>query len=142
MKKKIYIAAPLFNDHERAFNRLIKNHLSNNFTVYLPQEDGKLLIDLLNAGMSINDAESHIFFVDVEAMKSSDILIAILDGAHIDEGVAFELGYMNACNKLCIALQTDIRRQLQSGNNPMINQSVNKIFHNLDDMLTWINQLA
>lgn len=139
MKLKIYIAAPLFNQQERVFNKSIKERLIDKFNVYLPQEDGLLLEDLLRQGVETCTAEERIFSADIQAMLESDILLAILDGAYIDEGVAFELGYMKAINKKCVALQTDIRRQLLSGNNPMISKSLNEIFDSLDQMYNWFN---
>lgn len=140
--KSIYLAAPLFNQQERDFNKFIKESLKSHFNVFLPQEDGLLLETLLNDGMDLHTAEKKIFSADVNAMKSSDILLAILDGACIDEGVAFEIGYMKALNKQCIGLQTDIRRQLPSGNNPMINTSLDQYFNDVDKMLIWLKSLT
>jgi len=42
-------------------------------------------------------------------------------------GVAFEIGYLFALGTPCIALQTDVRRALPSGNNPMIGQALAEI---------------
>lgn len=141
MKKRVYLAAPLFNQQERTFNKEIKERLQAQYDVYLPQEDGLLLEDLLKQGMDASKAEERIFSADVRAMKESDIMLAVLDGAYIDEGVAFELGYMNAIGKQCVAIQTDIRRQLLSGNNPMINKSLNEVFTSLDQMYIWFDDI-
>jgi len=142
MKKKIYLASPLFNEQERMYNKSIKNLFASNYEVYLPQEDGLLLKTLLDKGMALCTAEEKIFSADITAMKNCDILLAILDGAHIDEGVAFEIGYMYALEKKCIGLQTDTRRQLPSGNNPMISMSLEKIFDNAEDAMHWLKVLA
>lgn len=142
MKKKIYLAAPLFNEQERIYNKSIKNLLISCYEVYLPQEDGLLLKNLLDQGMALSIAEGNIFSADIAAMENCDILLAILDGAHIDEGVAFEIGYMYALHKKCIGLQTDTRRQLPSGNNPMISMSLDKIFDNTEDVVNCLNGLA
>jgi len=142
MKKKIYLASPLFNEQERMYNKSIKSLLTSRYEVYLPQEDGLLLKNLLDEGMELSIAEEKIFSADITAMKNCDILLAILDGAHIDEGVAFEIGYMYALHKKCIGLQTDTRRQLPSGNNPMISISLDKNFDNIEDVLNWLKVLA
>ncbi|AKF25658.1 nucleoside 2-deoxyribosyltransferase [Sulfurovum lithotrophicum] len=142
MKKKIYLAAPLFNEQERIYNKSIKNLLTSRYEVYLPQEDGLLLKNLLDQGVALSIAERKIFSADIAAMENCDILLAILDGAHIDEGVAFEIGYMYALDKKCIGIQTDIRRQLPSGNNPMISMSLDKIFDNAEDVVHWLEGLA
>lgn len=134
MKKSIYLAAPLFNEQERAFNKIIQNYLDDLYEVHLPQEDGLLLADLLHNGYDIHTAQNKIFEADISAMNKCDILLAVLNGACIDEGVAFEIGYMYALKKQCFRLQTDIRRQLPSGNNPMINGALLEIFNNLEEI--------
>ena len=138
IRKKIYIASPLFNDREREYNRYIRNLLIPEFDVFLPQEDGLLLEDLVSNGMEKDVAEKIIFKADISAMKDSDIIVAVLDGANIDEGVAFELGYCRAFGKICVGLQTDARRQLPTGNNPMISQSCFKIFHSITELHLWL----
>jgi nucleoside 2-deoxyribosyltransferase len=60
-----------------------------------------------------------------------------LDGRTIDEGAAFELGYCAAKDKKCFGLQTDNRRLLITGNNPMIEESLEKIFLNIKDLISW-----
>ena len=136
------MAAPLFNEQERIYNKSIKNLLISSHEVYLPQEDGLLLKDLLDKGIEVSVAEGKIFSADIAAMKNCDILLSILDGAHIDEGVAFEIGYMYALDRKCIGLQTDARRQLPSGNNPMISMSLDKIFDNVEDVVHWLEGLG
>lgn len=137
-KKQIYLAAPLFNEREREFNKYIRDILAPHFNVFLPQEDGLLLEDLIAIGVEKDVAEKTIYDADISAMRESDIIIAVLDGANIDEGVAFELGFCQALQKICIGLQTDSRRQLPTGNNPMIGQSCAKIFKNIDAMVIWL----
>jgi nucleoside 2-deoxyribosyltransferase len=137
-RKQIYLAAPLFNDREREFNKYLRNILVSHFNVFLPQEDGLLLEDLIAKGMEKDVAEKIIYDADISAMRESDIIIAVLDGANIDEGVAFELGFCRALQKICVGLQTDTHRQLPTGNNPMIGQSCVKIFKNIDAIVTWL----
>lgn len=134
----IYLASPLFNDYERKSNRMIRDMLMDKFNVFLPQEDGLLLHELIDKGMKISDAEQLVYQADITAMKECDILIAVLDGANIDEGVSFELGYCKALNKICIGLQTDVRRQLPTGNNPMIGCSCDEIFSDAVSLKTWL----
>ena len=74
----------------------------------------------------------------MKAILKTDILIAILDGRTIDEGVAFELGVAFSHSKKCIALQTDSRRLASWGNNPMITGALDIIFHSAEDLLNWI----
>src|SRR4051812_11453066 len=102
----IYLAAPLFNDREREFNSSLSNQLSRYVSVFLPQRDGKLLVALVEFGMEKDLAERLVFEADRHAMRSAQLLIAVLDGAHVDEGVAFEIGFMNASERYCVGLQT------------------------------------
>lgn len=137
-KKCVYLASPLFNEMELSYNRHLKKILSTFFNVFLPQEDGLLLRELLENGVLRENAERMVFDADIQAMKESDIVLAVLNGAHIDEGVSFELGFCYATSKRCIALKTDIRQALPTGNNPMIAQSCERIFDSEQELLKWL----
>src|SRR5262249_18618211 len=117
---RAYYAAPLFNDMERAFNEGLVKEMEQYLDVFLPQRDGGLMMRLVKQGIAPAVAEKIVFSKDLEAMRNADIIVAVLDGANIDEGVAFEIGYMHALDKYRIGLQTDMRRLLPTGNNPMI----------------------
>lgn len=138
-KKRIYLAAPLFNDMELSYNRHLKKILSDFFDVFLPQEDGLLLRNIVRNGTPTNIAERMIFDADIQAMRDSDIILAVLNGAHIDEGVSFELGFCYATGKRCIGLKSDIRQALPTGNNPMITQGCERIFDSEEGLLKWIS---
>src|SRR4051812_2398586 len=128
IRPQAYLAAPLFNSREREFNFELADSLANYFAVFLPQRDGSLLTNMLEAGVPLVVAQRRVYEQDCKAMAHADLLIAVLDGAHIDEGVAFEIGYMKGLRKVCVGLQTDVRRALPSGNNPMIVSSLDFIF--------------
>lgn len=137
-RKRAYLAAPLFNERERSFNLDLAQRLEAYCDVFLPQRDGLLLAELLRDGVSADVAETRIFERDRMALTQSDVLIAILDGAHIDEGVAFEIGFAHARGALCLALQSDVRRALPSGNNPMIGRAMSGIFETLDALFDFL----
>jgi len=139
MRRKVFLAAPLFNPSERNFNILVARKLKEHVDVYLPQEECGLLVDCLAQGESGEIAEQRIFRTDLQAIDRNDIVLAILDGAHIDEGVAFELGYAFAKGKLCIALQTDIRRALPTGNNLMLQRAISRVFLDVEQLVFWMN---
>jgi nucleoside 2-deoxyribosyltransferase len=136
-KARLYLAAPLFNPREREFNNILTGALQDYFDVFLPQRDGLLLTDIVARGISTHQAEKMVFDADIASMQECDCLLAVLDGSNIDEGVAFEIGYMFALGRVCVALQTDVRRQLPTGNNPMIKGSVSKIFRDTSAILEW-----
>jgi nucleoside 2-deoxyribosyltransferase len=137
-KKQIYIAAPLFNESEKAFNKELKTRLARSFDVFLPQEDGGLLVEYVNKGIPVDYASKAVFDTDISALDGCDFLIIVLDGRAVDEGASFELGYAYANGKPCYGLQTDVRRLLPTGNNPMIESSCERIFYKLDDLITWV----
>ena len=139
---KAYFAAPLFNDRERQFNEFVADRLSDYVDVFLPQRDGSLIVDMIESGVSHAVAELRVFEQDRKAMAASDILIAVLDGGHIDEGVAFEIGFMCALGRPCIGLQTDVRRALPFGNNPMIAQGLADILADVDSLVAWTEHFA
>jgi nucleoside 2-deoxyribosyltransferase len=117
---RAYLAAPLFNDMEREFNLSIERSLSPHIDVFVPQRDGLLFKELVAGGMAIPKAREIIFRRDLRAIEGAHILVAILDGRTVDEGVAFELGYACALGKFCIGLKSDDRVMLPTGDNPMI----------------------
>lgn len=133
----IYFAAPLFNDRERGYNIDIATALEAFASVYLPQRDGSLLTEMVAGGVPPVVAEQRIFAQDCDALRRSDMLVAVLDGAHIDEGVAFEIGFARAIGCCCVGLQTDVRRTLPTGNNPMIQAGLRQIFADLPSLIAF-----
>ena len=138
-KKTVYIAGPLFSEAELKYNMTIRSQLTPFFNVFLPQEDGSLLSELIINGMSLEKAQKEIFNNDIRGIQTCDILLILLHGRTIDEGAALELGYAYALDKYCIGLQTDIRRLFPYGNNPMVDCALHEIFQSEEEMLAWAN---
>lgn len=136
----IYLAAPLFNQRERQFNARLARRLERYTKVFLPQRDGALLVNMLEAGVPLAVAERRVFLQDCAAMGEAAALVAVLDGAHVDEGVAFEIGFMSASGKACVALQTDVRRALPSGNNPMIVSALEAVYPTERELFRWASR--
>ena len=102
---RIYLAAPLFSECERAYNLSIARNLRNNFfDVFLPQEAGD------DSHTRDKEEQSRIFSENLKALENSDIIVAVIDGADADSGTAWEMGYAYAQKKQVIALRTDFRR--------------------------------
>jgi nucleoside 2-deoxyribosyltransferase len=133
----IYLAGPLFSQAEKEYNCKLKKKLSQYFKIYLPQEDGGLIINMINDGISQNNAFNKVFKWDLDAIDNCDIFLIILDGRSVDEGAVFELGYAYANKKECYGLQTDPRRLLPHGNNPMIDCALKKVFSSTEELLSW-----
>lgn len=136
-KQKLYLASPLFNEIERRFNAELAECLEQFFRVFLPQRDGGLMTTMTNAGVAAEEAATAVFRADIQAINDCDALLIVLDGRTVDEGAAFELGYAQALRKPCYGLQTDVRRLLSTGNNPMIECSLKTIFKNIEELIAW-----
>jgi nucleoside 2-deoxyribosyltransferase/predicted secreted protein len=102
---RVYLAAPLFSEAERAFNdsvaRLLVRHL---FEVHLPQEAGD------DSAIRNAREQEKLFSANTTALENADCVVAIIDGADADSGTAWEMGYAFARGKPVIALRTDFRR--------------------------------
>lgn len=105
--KKIYFASPLFSEMEQRYNVYVTELIRQNLdvTVYLPQEQA-----------DINDKNAYanstlIAQVDTDHLLSSDLMIAVLDGASIDVGVASEIGVAYQAGIPVLGLYTDSRQQ-------------------------------
>ena|SRR5258708_4738870 len=137
MKRRLYFAAPLFSEAERSFNSKAAAALADEFQIYLPQQDGELIVDLVREGRTDSEARRLVFERDIVAIRNSDIVLIVLDGRSVDEGATFELGFAYALGKRCFGLQTDPRRLLQSGNNPMIDGALECIFSSIEEVISW-----
>ena len=134
----LYLAAPLFSSAERRFNVDVARRLEDTYRVFLPQRDGQLLMELVAEGLPPEMAAYRVFTADLAAIRECSVLIAVLDGRSIDEGVAFEIGFAFSIGKLCVGLQTDVRRLLPVGNNPMIQCSLGAVVDGVDSLVVWL----
>ncbi len=140
MKRKIYLAAPLFSDAEKNYNKKLKEELSPFFDVYLPQEDGVLIVDLMEKGVSFKQASQQVFSADLNAIRKCDILLILLAGRTVDEGAAMELGYAFSLGKECVGISTDPRSLLPDGQNPMISCCLETVVQNAQQALLYLQK--
>ena len=138
---RVYIAGPLFSKAELDFNIMLKKLLNPFFDIYLPQEDGGLISEMVQNGMDLKIAVNRVFLEDISAIKRCDLLLIVLDGRSIDEGAAFELGFAYAYGKICFGIQTDTRRLFGDQNNPMIDCPIIYTFKNVEDLVDWASNL-
>lgn len=137
IRRKVFLAGPLFNPSEREHSERVRDVLMPFFDVYLPHADGGLLPDLLGSGMSARNASSLIFSNDIAALRQCDILLAILNGRTVDEGTAFELGVAWCLGKPCWGFKDDFRQMTASGDNPMIEGALRETLTSLDALKMW-----
>lgn len=108
--KKIYFAAPLFNEMELKRNEEMAKLLRSwGYEVYLPQESAGLSAKIIAEGGDTYAVSKKIFESDLNGIKNCDILIFFLDGRVPDEGACVELGMAYAWNKVCLGYKTDDR---------------------------------
>ena len=131
--KRVYFAAPLFNEAERAYNLKIVEILeAHGYEVFLPQRDGFLAPEL--EGKTEAEKIEMIFNKDRDEVLKSDILFMMLDGRVPDEGACVELGIAYASGKRCYGFKGDARSvELDMDLNPMITGCFTKLFYNLDE---------
>ena len=128
---RVYFAGPLFTQAEREWNRALADALIvAGHSVFLPQEEIKHLETL--------DAEA-IFRLDVDGVRSSDAIVAILDGADPDSGTCFECGLAFALRLPILVVRTDFRAggdalpgQKLPAINLMLSQAASKIVSLVD----------
>ena len=129
MTKKIYIAGPLFNTHEKGYLEKIAIELeSNEFECFLPHRDQKDVTkeELKQLNMS-NATKEKIFNNDLNALKTSDLTVALLTGQDIDSGTAAEIGFSYANKKPIIAITASERRFRDLFVEGMIDKTIDEI---------------
>ena len=114
---RVYLAAPLFTQHERLWNRDLARRLEERLacSVILPQD------------YKVEGCKHHskrflgeIFRLCVEGVRECDAMVAILDGPDADSGTCFEVGYAYALGKPIVGVRTDYRSQQELGTNLML----------------------
>ena len=137
---KAYIAGPLFNDAEKAFNLKVDALVQSlGIETYLPQRDGGESIRMIREGQPPEHVRRRLFELDVSEVRACDLFICILDGRVPDEGTCVELGMAYILEKECIGYQTDSRRFALDYNNLMIENALNGgIAQTLDGLINLI----
>ena len=98
---RIYFAGPLFTQAERHWNLQVAQALTHaGHRVFLPQTEVQSIASL--------DADL-IFQVDVDGVRSAEVVVAVLDGADPDSGTCFECGLAYALGIPIVILRTDFR---------------------------------
>ena len=151
--KRVYLASPLgFSDTTIPFLDAIKEILAEvDIEILDPWErDEETTIALEEAELE-EDPEKKIEYFrnintriaagNVELIRESDFLLAILDGPDIDSGTAAEIGYAYATGKRIYGFRSDLRRSgenagavLNSQVEFFLRESGGTIFFNLDSL--------
>lgn len=136
--KKIYFAAPLFNEMELNRNEKYTKILEEwGYKVYLPQREAGLSARVLKNKIEEKvEINKKIFNKDLNGIKNSDILIFFLDGRVPDEGACVELGIAYALGKKCIGYKTDDRNLDFTGDDNLFIEACMdfKIMHTIEEL--------
>jgi len=143
MGLSIYIAGPLFSKSELEFNKQICETLEvKGYEVFLPQRDGKDLSQMLEVGLSFEEANRRIFESDMKAVRECDLVVFVMDGRVPDEGACVEVGYAYGLGKECIGLKTDSRSLMGDLDNPMIVGVLkSRIFRSIEQLVRALESL-
>ena len=110
--RKIYIAGPLFNAHERDYLEKIALELENNgYECFLPHRDQTgIPDDQVEQHTMTLETKDKIFNNDLNALEASDITVALLTGQDIDSGTSAEIGFTYANKKPVVAIKASETR--------------------------------
>ena len=125
----VYIAGPLFDDHERNYLESIAEIFENRgYKTFLPHRDAGVVSDQYT-----EDEKKKIFTTDLNALKQADIIVALLTGRDVDSGTAAEIGYAFANNKRLIGIDANNVKFLNIFIWGLMDNG-NKIVNNLSDL--------
>ena len=125
----VYIAGPLFDDHERNYLESIAEIFeTRGYKTFLPHRDAGVV-----SGEYTQEEKKKIFTKDLNALKQADIIVALLTGRDVDSGTAAEIGYAFANNKRLIGIDANNVKFLNIFIWGLMDNG-NKIVNNLSDL--------
>ena len=123
---KLYLAGPVFSQIERVYNRRVKERLE----ALLPACEVVLPQDFRTDDTGSYNDRRHfekLYRQCMEHLDQADAVVAMLDGADADSGVAFEVGYAVALGKPVVGVRTDFRQLQEKGLNIMLSQGCTEV---------------
>jgi nucleoside 2-deoxyribosyltransferase len=140
----IYLAGPLFSQAERRYNRLLAKRLQEllpRASIVLPQD---FRADPAETSFNDRRHSGTLYRRCVAELNKCDLVVALVDGADVDSGVAFEIGYMRGLGKPVLGVRTDYRQLQVKGLNVMLAEGCTEVLcyfsfnEKLDDLATKI----
>lgn len=127
-QRDVYISGPLFTPAERGYLEQIDNlcqtiGLSN----YLPHRDAGF-------GPAREKQAEHYFNQDMLMLRNVRCVVAVVNGADIDSGTAWEIGFAYSSGKYLIGIREDVR---DTEINPMLACSLN-MTHSIEELKNFL----
>ncbi len=119
---RIYLAAPLFTDAERAFNAALGAMMRTacpELELLLPQE----FCAPFDQGPGRRPDFARIYRACVHHLQRASVVVAVLDGPDVDSGTAWECGYATSLGIPVVGLRTDWRPAEDGASNCMLTRS-------------------
>src|SRR5690349_14309569 len=147
---RLYVAGPLFSEAERSWLDALAARLrAEGFDCFVPHENFSELTDV---------TVDAVYRTDVEGLRSSNALVAWLDGPIVDDGTACEIGmFAELCRnggghyRGIVAITTDIRLERRravnvvgGGMNLFVGgaiESCGRICHSVDEAVAALDEL-
>lgn len=157
----LYIASPLgFTESGRLWQEqvLLPAFDGLECSIYDPwviPHEAKAILDQANSLPSSQERSSLLYKFNrlsgahnVQALKDSSGMLAVLDGVDMDSGTAAEVGYMSAMGKPVVGLRTDFRFASDNEADPInlqvvyfLEASGGRLVHSLDESLSLVDDL-
>jgi nucleoside 2-deoxyribosyltransferase len=147
---RLYVAGPLFSEAERAWlDGLAARLRTEGFDCFVPHENFPELADV---------TLEEVYRIDSEGLRSSNALVAWLDGPIVDDGTACEIGMFAELVRSggehyrgIVAITTDIRLERRRAGNVVgggMNlfvggaiASCGRIYHTVDEAVGALREL-
>lgn len=108
----IYLASSLFTEAERAFSAALTGEIEAlGYPVYNPWRDAGDASLIAAWGEDWPRVNAEIACRNLRALEGCASVVAIVEGADVESGVAMEIGYAHALGKPVKLLRTDFRTQ-------------------------------
>lgn len=101
--RDVYISGPLFTAPERAYLEGIDSLCRGlGYSTFLPHRDA-------GYAKARGKTRREFFQADMRMLLNSRVVVAVLNGADVDAGTAWEVGYAFAKRKPILAIREDLR---------------------------------
>ena len=149
---KIYLAGPLFSEGQRGWQMRLKQGIQNWAALQGRPVDVIYPYELVAAAERQQETEltgERVFALCERALRDADLLVATLDGAQVDDGTAWEVGYFYALCGGAMERIAGIRTDFRSAGdtretrvNAMLHASCGCIVGSLEELLAQLAPLV